>query len=227
MERKITEALYWVGVFLPEKNISLNAFLIKDKKNTLIDTTAPDTADKVIENIKSLIGSENIDYILLTHADVDHAGGLPKILQEYGDAEVITSSNYGEEVIALMGAKPKIRIVDDKDVIDLGERKLSIVSAPFLCTPDSVFYYDETDKVLFSADAFGTYTKEWTLFAEGDMTEDMKTYNEVKFGHLINVTHASINVRKKNLDVDIIAPGHGLMVPDAKKYIEKGILMML
>ncbi len=59
------------------------------------------------------------------------------------------------------------------------------------------------------------------------MTADMKTYYEVIVGHLIHVTHAAINVRKKNLDVDIIAPGHGLMVPDAKKYIEQGVLMML
>jgi len=227
MERKLADGVYWVGVYLPEKNISINAFLLQDEKTALIDTTAPNTANDVLENIQKVIGSEKIDYILLTHADMEHAGGLKEILDVYGDAEVITSSNYGEEVVALLGVNPKIRIVDSNDTIDLGKRKLSVVPAPFLCTPDSTFYYDDVDKILFSADAFGTYTKDWTLFAEGDLTEDMKVYNEVKFGHLINVTQAAINVRKKNLDVDVIAPGHGLMIPDAKKYIEKGVLMML
>ncbi len=113
------------------------------------------------------------------------------------------------------------------EIIDLGRKKLSMVPAPFLCTPDSVFIYDETDKVLFSADAFGTFTKEWKLFADNDLTQDMKFYNEVKFGYLINLTHAAINVRKKKLAVDIICPGHGMMLRGADKYIEKAVLMML
>jgi flavorubredoxin len=227
VEWEIVDGVYWVGVHLPEWNISFNAFLLMDEKNVLIDATAPYTADKVLNNIKSLVEPTEIDYIILTHSDIDHAGGLQKIWPITGGAEVVTSSNYGEVVIDLLGVKPRTRILEEGSIIDLGKKKLTMVPAPFLCTPDSIFIYDKTDKILFSADAFGTYTKEWTLFADRDMTEDMRHYNEVKFGHRINVTHAAINVRKMKLDVEIIAPGHGLMLRDAQGYIEKAVLMML
>ncbi len=181
----------------------------------------------MLKNIKGLLDPGKIDYILLTHVDIDRAGGLPKIWQATKNAEIVTSSNYGEFAIALQGIKNKVRTMKEGEIIDLGKKKLSMLPAPFLCMPDSAFIYDKADKILFTADAFGTYTKEWTLFANSDLTEDMKYYNQTKFGHLINITHAAINVRKAKLDVDIIAPGHGLMLRDAEKYLEKAILMML
>ncbi len=227
MERRIAEGVFWVGVYLPKKSLSLNAYLLKDEKNALIDTTASSTANEVLTNIRGLADPAEIDYIILTHTDVDHAGGMQTIWSAAKDAEVITSSNYGKEMISLLGLGNKTRVLTEGEVIDLGKKKLRMVPAPFLCMPDSAFIYDETDKILFTADAFGTFTKEWKLFGEDDLEEQMKFYNEIKFGHRINVATGAINVRKKNLDVEIICPGHGSMVRDAAKYIEKAILMML
>lgn len=91
---------------MPQKNVSYNAYLLKDKKNALIDTTATGTAEDVLENIKSLIDPKNIDDILLTHADFDHVGGLSKIWPATKDAKVITFSNYGKEMVSLTSVNP-------------------------------------------------------------------------------------------------------------------------
>ena len=116
-------------------------------------------------------------------------------------------------------------VVKDGDTLELGKRKLRFIYAPYLCKPDSMFIYDETDRILFTADAFGIYTQpnaEWRLFAEGDVsdiTQALKSYSRINFGEQSNL--ASAIKRIEGLDIDIIAPGHGPMLRgEINRYIE-------
>jgi len=215
---EVAKGIYWVGVYLgKEAMLSLNAFLLKDKNTTLIDTGAIPTRKAVVENIREITDPSDIRYVVLSHSCIDHCGGLEAILQLAPNVEVVTSE-IGAKVLALYGVQPKVKVVKEGDTLSLGEKRLRFISAPYLDKMDSMFIYEETNKVLFTADAFSTWIPEWRLFAEGDVSNDLKMCNDVLHGgsHKLAVALEKI----KGMDINIIAPGHGSMLrTNIPKYI--------
>jgi flavorubredoxin len=219
MTYEIVDGIYWVGIHMgKEVPLSLNAFILKDKNTALIDTGAVPTKEIILKNIKEIVDPATIKYIILTHGCVDHCGGLGSFLEVAPNAEVV-GSEMGVQSVGLYGVQPKTtRTMKDGETLDLGEKRLRFISAPYIDKPDSMFIYEETNKVLFTADAFGTWTPEWKLFADGDVSEDLKMYNNVILGGPQRL--ANILKRIKEMDIKIIAPGHGPMLrSNIQKYI--------
>lgn len=222
MAHEIADGIYWVGIYLgKDAKLSLNAFLLKDEKTALIDTGAIPTREAILQNIKEIVEPSAIRYIVLSHSCVDHCGGLARLLEVAPNAEVV-GSEIGVASAALYGVQPKAsKGMKDGETLGLGGKKLRFISAPYLDKMDSMFIYEEVNKVLFTADAFGTWSPEWKLFAEGDMAEELKMYNNMIFGGPQRLSNVLEKI--KGLDIEIIAPGHGSML---KSNIQKYLLTL-
>ena len=212
MSNEIADGIYWVGAHFsePPPGFSINCFLIRDEKVAVIDTGAPVSCRFVIPNIKALVDPEDIDYVVITHADVDHVGGLGALLEEAPNATVLTSG-YEARGIGYWGVKPQVKTVEDGETLSLGRHRLRFISAPYSCMPGTVLVFDETEGVLFSADLFAALgPSEWKLFADTDLTEMMRGVQEIKLG---NTHHTKASLTKvSSLPAKIIASSHGAMI---------------
>ncbi len=226
MENKIAEGVYWVGAYFKEKGASVNAFLLKDKKTALIDTGPSVTQEVVLNNIKTIADPASVDYIVLTHAEVDHCGALGKLMEVAKNAKVYTSQ-IGAMMIPIYGFQVQPNVVAPEDALDLGKMKLRFVSTPIVDTWDTLFVFEEKNKILFSADAFGTFGQpnaEWKLFAHGDVSSALKAYHGVKFPWIKVASRERLMkaaAELKALKPEIIASGHGsLLRGDTAKYFD-------
>lgn len=221
---EIAKGIHWVGVHFPRPpGASVNAFLIKDDETTLIDTGPAVTQEAVLGNIKKIVDPSEIKYIVLTHAEVDHCGGLKRIMEVATNAKVV-ASQIGAMMLSLYGIQTQAQVVKDGDVLNLGRRKLRFVFSPIVDTWDTLFVFEDSERILFSADAFSASVAEWKLFADADQREAVKALHKMKFPwvELVSPVKMAKALEKiRGLNPKIIAPGHGLMIrKDIDKYID-------
>lgn len=174
---KIKDGVYSVGVLNPNMRIfdvimktefgtSYNAYLIKGKKNVLIDTVHPRFFGEYMENIRSVIDPSKIDYIIMNHNEPDHSGSLQMLLDAAPQIKVL-SSPAGKIYLGPITNKAdlKITVVKDGEKLDIGEGKtLKFIHAPLLHWPDSMFTWLEEDKIAFTCDFLGSHYCEPRMF---------------------------------------------------------------
>ena len=222
--REIKGNIYSVGAIDWDKRLfdsliplpdgtSYNSYLIKgSEKTALIDTVDPTMEDILINHLNQL-GVENIDYVVAHHAEQDHSGTLPKVLEKYPQAKVIvTPKCKGMLVDLLMIPEEKFITVDDKVTISLGDRVLEFIHAPWVHWPETMLTYLKEERLLFSCDFFGSHIATTDLYVtdEGQVYEAAKRY----FAEIMMPFRTSIekNLEKiKDYQIDIIAPSHGPM----------------
>ena len=192
---------------------SYNSYLIKgSEKTALIDTVDPTMEGMLIAHLNQL-GVKNIDYVVANHAEQDHSGTLPKVLEKYPQAEVIaTPKCKGMLVDLLTIPENRFITVDDKEIISLGDRTLEFVYAPWVHWPETMLTYLKEESLLFSCDFFGSHIATTDLYVtdEGQVYEAAKRY----FAEIMMPFRASIEKdleKIKDYQIDIIAPSHGPM----------------
>ena len=167
---KISEGVYWVGakdwnrrlfdalIPLP-KGTTYNAYLVigTDKK-ALIDTVNPGFEKEFEEKIRNVIDPNEIDYVIMNHAEPDHAGTIPCIMSKNTKAKLVTS-NKGAKMAQTFYKVPEERIiaVRDQETISLGDKTLRFIEAPMLHWPETMFTYLQENKILFPCDFFGSH----------------------------------------------------------------------
>ena len=215
----IKEQVYSVGAIDWDRRIfdelinipngtSYNSFIVKGKdKTALIDTVDPTKTNELLDNLKKL--DVDIDYIVINHAEQDHSGTIPKILEKYSDAIIVTNTKCKEflsEFLPLTDAK--FRVVGDGDSLDLGGKTLEFIITPWVHWPDTMVTYLNENKILFSCDFFGSHLATSELFSNEDIYKLAKRYYaEIMMPFRTIITK---NLEKlENLNIDIIAPSHG------------------
>jgi flavorubredoxin len=229
MHTKIKNNVYWVGVVDWDKRnfhghelsvhrgTTYNAYLILGEKNILIDSVTEGFSDQFIENIKELIDPSKIDIVVLNHAEPDHSGGIPAIMEYIPDAEVIVSRKGKESIPGHFHKDWNFKVVKTGDAIDVGKnQKLVFIEAPMLHWPDSMFSYLTGDNILFSNDAFGEhYASDYRFNDEVDQNElayeTLKYYANILTPFSSLVTRKIMELKDMNVPVDIIAPSHGII----------------
>ena len=224
---EITNGIHYVGVNdrckykfenlwpLPY-GVSYNAYLITDKKNVLIDTVDAAYTDRLLDNIAEIIGDGKIDYLIINHMEPDHAATLGAALGRHPEAVVIGNAKTLGMIRQFfpMELEGRFQTVREGDTLSLGKHELTFVMAPLVHWPEVMMTYDTMDKILFSADAFGTFGAiNGNIFAdevdfERDWLDDARRYytNIVgKYGTPVQ------NVLKKTagLDIRYLCPLHG------------------
>ncbi len=221
---RISEHVYWVGAidwnvrnfhgYTTGRGTTYNAFLIIDEKVTLIDTVKAPFYDELMARIRSVIDPAKIDYIVSNHAEMDHSGSLPAVIEAVRPEKVFASPMGEKGLKAHFGADLDLTVVKTGDTLSLGRETLHFVETKMLHWPDSMITYLEKAKILFSQDAFGMHLAGSNLYTEEydrSITEhEAKKYFANILLHLSPRIIELLDVLPSlKLDISMIAPDHG------------------
>lgn len=255
MSFKMADKVTWVGKidwelrrfhgdeYSTHRGSSYNSYLIKDKKNVLIDTVWTPFAKEFVENLKREIDLNKIDYIIANHSEVDHSGALPLLLREIPNTPVYCTANGAKLLKAHYHEDWNFVVAKTGDTLDIGENKLTFVEARMLHWPDTMFTYMSGENILFSNDAFGQHYASELMY--NDLVDKAELYQEAIKYYANILTPFSAFVTKKieevlsfKLPLDMIAPSHGIIWRDnpvqiiqkymdwAKDYQENQIIIV-
>ncbi|MBQ3968245.1 MAG: FprA family A-type flavoprotein [Lachnospiraceae bacterium] len=194
-----------------------NSYVILDEKIAVLDTVDKSFTDEWLEKLDKALCGRKPDYLIVHHMEPDHSGALKEAMAKYPEMKIVSSAGAFPMMKAFCKSDYADRkvLVKEGDELSLGAHKLSFIAAPMVHWPEVIFSYDHTDKVLFSADAFGKFgtigtDEEWAC-------EAARYYFGIvgKFGMQVQ------NVLKKAaaLDIKTICPLHGpVLTGDLSEY---------
>ena len=201
---------------------SYNSYIIKgSEKTALIDTADPTKTDTFITNIIGA-GIQKIDFVIANHAEQDHSGSIPDVLELYSEAKVITNEKCKQMLIDLMGIEEnKFIVIEDGQELSLGDKTLKFIFTPWVHWPETMSTYLIEDKILFSCDFFGSHLATSDLFVK----DKPRVYESAKryYAEIMMPFRGPIvkNLEKiKDLDIEIIAPSHGQLYDEPKFIID-------
>lgn len=204
--RRLFDAL----VPLPD-GTSYNAYLIKgSEKTVLIDSVDPPKSEELLNHLKRL-NVNTLDYIVSNHAEQDHSGAIPAVLEAYPEAKVVTNPKCKDFLIEhLLIAGDKFITVNDGETLSLGDKTLEFLLTPWVHWPETMVTYLKEDRILFSCDFFGSHLATSNLYVQNEpkVVEDAKRY----YAEIMMPFRPTIkkNIEKiETLDIDLIAPSHG------------------
>lgn len=231
---ELAKDIYWVGInddrkvpfhrLVLEKGTTYNAYLLKTKKPTLIDTVDISFGGEFVKSLSGLIDPKEIQYIVINHTEPDHSGGLAAIASRAPEAVIVCTQlavNDLKEMYKLHHRN--FLVVKDGDTLDIGGKTLKFKETPYLHTAETMITYCVEDKILFPCDIFSTHLandKYFNDLATEDITEDF-------IGYYIEIIHphrqyvCTLLNALEELDVNMIAPSHGYILrADVQKYID-------
>jgi flavorubredoxin len=233
--KKLVEGVYYVGVedwdrrifdaLIPLPNgTSYNAYLIVGKdKVALVDTVQKNFSDELLEKIGSVVDPSKIDYVVMNHAEPDHAGSIPRVLEVAKNAKLVVTK-IGVDMAKIFHNVPDERMMSVKegDTLSLGDKTLRFIDAPWLHWPETMFTYCVEDKILLPCDFFGAHFAKSRLFDDetGDalLSEAKRYYAEIMMPFPIAIQRALDKV--KNLDLNMIGPSHGPIYRNPKRILD-------
>ena len=190
---------------------SYNAYLVKgSEKTALLDTVDPPKWEKLLANLTEM-GVKKLDYVISHHAEQDHSGSLPNVLQLFPDAKLVTNAKCKGMLIDLHEiAEDRFMVIEDGQEISLGNKTLKFLLTPWVHWPETMCTYLAEDKILFSCDFFGSHLATSDLFAT-----DMAKVMECNKRYYAEIMMPFRNIIVKNIakieayNIEIIAPSHG------------------
>ena len=215
--RRVFDAL----IPLPQ-GTSYNTYLIKGTGgDALIDTVNPGFEEQLVEKASRLTSPERLKYVVMNHAEPDHAGSIPAVLK-WSDTARLVATDKGAKMAQRFYKVPEERVitVGTGDIIDLGGKTLKFVEAPFIHWPETMITYLVEDGVLFPCDFFGAHT---ALGLYDDDVEDLSSAAKKYFGEIM-MPYRSMAVKTlekvKELQVKVIAPSHGPIYKNPAKILK-------
>lgn len=199
---------------LPE-GTSYNSYLVRGgEKTALIDTVDPSKTGDLLENLQEA-GVDRIDYVVSQHAEQDHSGSIPEILEIYPQAVVVTNEKCKAMLMdLLLIPEKKFRTVADGETLDLGGRALEFIFAPWVHWPETMLTYLRQDKVLFSCDFLGAHLAQ----SRPLLSDENRSLQAAKRYFAEIMMPFRLPIRKhleklKGLEIEMIAPSHGVVYP--------------
>lgn len=231
--RKINETVYSVGAIDWDRTLfdeliplphgtSYNAYLIRGSEAVaLVDSVDPQKSAQLFSNLDKL-GVDRIDYIIAHHAEQDHSGAIPELLERYPMARVVTNAKCRDFLMDLLHIPAELfRVVAEGDTLSLGDKTLHFTMTPWVHWPETMCSWLEEDQILFSCDFFGSHLAQSELF----MTDAGRTYESAKryFAEIMMPFKPSIRNNLKKLEkfrIQIIAPSHGVVYQEPQFILD-------
>lgn len=223
----ISEAIRYVGVNDPDLDLfegqypvqhgaSYNSYVILDEKVAVMDTADRRVSNQWMQNVKQVLDGRNPDYLVVSHMEPDHAANIMTLLEEYPDTIVVGNAKtfvMMDQFFHENKAENRL-VVKEGDELSLGSHVLHFVLAPMVHWPEVMMEYESTEKVLFSADAFGKFGT-WDVQEKWSIEARRYYYNIVgKYG----VQVAGLLKKAEGLDIRTICPLHGPVLKDNIDY---------
>ncbi|MBT3181242.1 MAG: FprA family A-type flavoprotein [Deltaproteobacteria bacterium] len=221
---KIKEGIHWIGVNdrstdifegmwpLP-KGVSYNSYIIDDDKVAILDTVKHNSYERFLGKIKSVIGDKKVDYLIVNHMEPDHSGSIKLLLNEYPEMKIIGNKKTVGFLENFFGITSNIEVVDDAGVLNLGRHKLTFHLTPMVHWPETMVTYETTEKILFSADAFGGFGALTGGIFDDEVDiayfedEILRYFSNIVGKYCVMVQKAIQKLQ--GIDIQIIAPTHG------------------
>lgn len=226
--RNVTNHIIWVGandrrlnlfenLFPVPRGVSYNAYLIKDEKNTLMDTVDASASMQFIENVAYALNGESLDYLVVQHMEPDHCANIQRILELYPEAKVVGNAKTMQMIGQFFDVDLEDRkvVVKEGDTLELGSHTLHFVMAPMVHWPEVMVSYDSCDKVLFSADGFGK-------FGALDVDEDWDCEARRYYFNIVGKYGMQVQTLLKKvagLEIQLICPLHGPVLKETIGHV--------
>ena len=224
---KVTERVHYVGVddktldlfesqYVLPNGISYNSYIIHDEKTVIMDAVDKRMVKEWLENVKKDLDGREPDYLVVSHLEPDHSGGIEALIDIYPNMKIIVSQVAGNMIPQFIhrDLKDKLVIVKEGEVIDLGDHKLQFFMAPMVHWPEVMVTYEQTEKILFSADGFGKFG---TLDVEDDWDCEARRYYFNIVGRFGAQVQALLK-KASNLDIKMICSLHGPILKENLEY---------
>lgn len=204
------------GIYAVPNGMAYNSYLLLDEKIAVMDTVDCRFAGEWLKNIRKHLGEKSVDYLIIQHMEPDHSGSISAFAEKYPNAKIVASQKSFAMMKNYFGVDFEDRriIVGENDALLLGERKLTFITAPMVHWPEVIVTYDETEKLLFSADAFGKFG---ALDKEEEWACEARRYY---FGIVGKYGVQVQNLLKKlsNFEIKGICPLHGPVLLENLAY---------
>lgn len=227
----ISDSIKYVGVddttidlfesqYLVPNGVSYNSYVILDEKTAIMDTVDKRGTEGWLQNLAAVLGDRKPDYLVVSHMEPDHAGNIQRLMEQYPDMQVVSTA----KAIAMMPQfftndfTGKTIAVKEGDTLELGTHTLNFVMAPMVHWPEVMVSYESSEKILFSADGFGTF---------GALAKDEEWIAEARryFINIVGKYGAQVQALLKKaatLDIAMICPLHGpVLKENLGYYLEK------
>ena len=225
--KKVTDDLYWIGgsdrrlalfenVYPIPRGVSYNSYVLLDEKTVLLDTVDASISGLFFENLEYVLNGRTLDYLIVNHMEPDHCAVIGDVVRRYPDVKLVCNAKTVPMLKQFFNFTVEDRtvIVKEMDTLCTGKHTFAFVMAPMVHWPEAMVSYDTVDKILFSADGFGTFGAiNGNLFAdevnfERDWLDDARRY----FINIVGKYGVQVqNLLKKaaTLEINMICPLHG------------------
>lgn len=204
------------GQYRIPNGMAYNSYAIMDDSIAIMDTVDAGFTHEWLSNIQNILGNRTPDYLIVQHMEPDHSANIMNFISSYPKAKIVASAKAFAMMKNFFGTDfaEKQIVVGEHDTLSLGRHNLTFVAAPMVHWPEVIMTYDSTDKVLFSADAFGKFG---ALDTEEPWTDEARRY----YIGIVGKYGAQVqNLLKKaaGLDIEIICPLHGPVLTENLGY---------
>lgn len=231
MDTVISDSILYVGVddttldlfesqYIVPKGVSYNSYVILDEKVTIMDTVDKRATDAWFENVERVLGDRKPEYLVISHLEPDHAANIQKAVEKYPDMKLIGNAKTFSMLPQFFHLDLTNKTVEVKegDTISLGSHTLQFFMAPMVHWPEVMVTYEQSEKILFSADGFGKFG---ALAIEDDWACEARRY----YFNIVGKYGAQVQALLKKaaaLDISMICPLHGpILKEDLAYYIGK------
>lgn len=227
MRFNVTDKIEYIGVndktldlfesqYVIPNGVSYNSYIIKDEKIVIMDTVDKRATNEWFENIKATLNGKKVDYLVISHLEPDHSANIQLLAEKYPEMKIILNQKTASMMKQFFDLDLSSRyvLVKEGDIIDIGEHKLQFFMAPMVHWPEVMVTYEQTEKILFSADGFGKFG---TLDTEEDWTCEARRY----YINIVGKYGAQVQQLLKkvaSLDIKMICPLHGPILKDNLSY---------
>jgi flavorubredoxin len=223
---EIAKGIYDVGVkdwnirdfhgYSTYQGTTYNAFLVVDEKIVLIDAVKKEFSDELMKNISAVVDPGQIDFVISNHTEMDHSGGLQRVMHRIGRTKPVFCSKMGAKNLALhYGDSLNCQAVASGSEMKIGKRTLQFLETRMLHWPDSMFSYLKEDKILFSSDAFGQHYaghEKWDdEMGDAIMPHAKKYFANILLPYAPLILKLVDEVTRLGLAINMICPDHGIL----------------
>lgn len=225
---KISDSIKYIGVddktidlfesqYVVPNGISYNSYLIKDEKNVVMDTVDKRATDEWVKNIEDALDGEVVDYLVVSHMEPDHAYNIELLSKKYPDMKIVGNDKtfaYMKQFFNIDNLETRQVIVKEGDTLEVGTHTLKFIMAPMVHWPEVMVTYEQSEKILFTADGFGKFG---ALDTDEDWTCEARRY----YFNIVGKYGAQVQRLLKKaagLDIKMICPLHGPILKENLEY---------